>query len=366
MKNLLTLFFTLALVGISYSAFANIWTVSNNANRPAQYTTIQGAIDTAANGDTILITAGSYSGFTSIKQLVMIGEGIASPEVRITNYSYINRFTPSVSAAGSKFISIRFNWYVIIDGNYSGGTGGLETIDDLLFERCYFVSNSSSNRGEVRYNGSDGGYSNHTYRNCVFYGGQYRTFEFLDTEMTNILITNCVFNNAIVDGNNNNVNGGIILRNNIFLVRTPSCAFEAMNNVLIENNIFYRSEVCGLSNSTLNNNLTFLNNVPAFPIGTSGNVGSGNLVDIDPEFTTYATPPAVANWSLSHDYTPQNALVDTSGTNGTAIGLTGGSAPTKNVKKYPKIPVVTEVNIPVSSVPVGGTLQINLKANTRD
>lgn len=74
-----------------------------------------------------------------------------------------------------------------------------------------------------------------------------------------------------------------------------------------------------------------------------------------------------ANHSFSHDYGLQvGFLAIGTGTNGTQIGLTGGNSPVNNIQKNPKIPAVTELTIPVSSVPTGGTLQINLKAVTRD
>ena len=49
---------------INFSS-ASEWTVSNNPNIPAQYTSIQEAIDEAQNGDKILVHASPnfYAGF---------------------------------------------------------------------------------------------------------------------------------------------------------------------------------------------------------------------------------------------------------------------------------------------------------------
>ena len=74
-------FLALAAVLLSFTASATTWTVSNNPNKPAQYTSLQTAIDSAAIGDTLLISGSPNSYGSNIfltKQLHLIGEGIGS------------------------------------------------------------------------------------------------------------------------------------------------------------------------------------------------------------------------------------------------------------------------------------------------
>ncbi len=113
----------------------------------------------------------------------------------------------------------------------------------------------------------------------------------------------------------------------------------------------------------LGNNLTFANSSNALPYGS--NVGSGNIVGADPKFASFPVVGSGFSWSYDFVLLAGSPAIGT-GTNGTNIGLTGGNAPVvHNLFGNSKLPVVTSITVPVSSVPVGGTLQINLKANTR-
>lgn len=361
MRTILQFSLTCIAVCLFVTAEATVWTVSNDANRPAQFTGIQAAIDSVDPGDTILITGGSYFGTLNLlKPVVMIGEGIGTttPKTIIgsSTSSTINikRLNSSLSASGSKFFGIQFNGRTTIDGNFIGATAGQETIEDLLFERCFFTY-------DLHFTESSGGYSNNTFRNCAFAAGN-QDISISDVEAFGNLWTNCVFSNQFFTTANKNVNGGVIIRNSIFMNRTSN-SFSTAVGLLIENTIFYKSEPGGASSSTYNNCLSYLNNDNTLPPGT--NLGGGNIVNADPEFVNY--PPLGAAFSFAHNYDLQGTspAIGT-GTNGTNIGLTGGNAPVNNIPQEPKIPIVTEVNIPVSSVPVGGILQINIKANTRN
>lgn len=339
---------------------ATVWTVSNNADRPAQFTGIQAAIDAASPGDTLLITGGQYNGtLTMVKNLVIYGESIEASEFPIT-YIYgtlnINRFNSSLSASGSRFYGLQFST-VTISGNFSGAGAGQKTIDDIIFERCTFLSTINQFPEDQL--------SNITYRNCLFKNNTiYATY--YSANLSNMLMTNCVFDNVnFTDdsfGGATDVNGNIVVRNSMFLNRTFNC-FNALAEMVLENNIFYKAEPTGLVTSTFNNNLTYLCNSNTIPYGN--NIGSGNIVNQAPELTNYPALGAAHSWSW--DYTPQaGSPCLGNGTNGSDIGISGGNAPVANLPRYAKIPGVTLLDIPVSSVPVGGTLQINIEAESRD
>lgn len=67
---------TIAVLFVPCFTNAATWTVDNNTAHPADFRTIQAAIDAAAVGDTILVAGSpnSYGGFTSTKQLNIKGE----------------------------------------------------------------------------------------------------------------------------------------------------------------------------------------------------------------------------------------------------------------------------------------------------
>ena len=348
---------------LSISMSATSWTVSNNPDRPAQFTDIQSAVDAASPSDTILITGGTYSGaVTLVKPLVMYGEAIVGPEFPMTIISggvTLDRFNSSLSCSGSRFYGIQFN-SLSIAPNFSGAGAGQQTLDDLIFERCRF-------QGTTNIYPYDG-VSNITWRNC-FYFNSTLYFNYQGQTVPNIssfLITNCVFDNSLLDSFWNSteydMNGNVVVRNSLFLNRTSDCLAD-MIEAVIENCIFYKAEPTGLSLSTFNNNLTYLCNSNALPYGT--NLGSGNIENQDPLFANYPALGGAHSWDW--DYTPQaGSPALGTGTNGTDMGLGGGNAPVANLPKYAKIPGVTLLEIPVSSVPVGGTLQINIEAESRD
>lgn len=344
----------------SSAAFATVWTVSNNPDRPAQFTGIQAAIDAASPGDTLLITGGAYNeSVNQVKNLVVYGEAIEGNDFPVTfiqgSWS-IKRLNSSLSASGSRYYGVQFQG-VNIDPNFSGASVGQRVTSDLIFERCRFQSTIN--------NFPFDGLSDVTYRNCLFAGISIHNL-YNSTAVSNILYTNCVFDNCSFRGSPfsaaEDANGNVVVRNSLFLNRT-SDSFGGIAELVLENNIFFKSEPTGLVLSTFNNNLTYLCNANTIPYGN--NIGSGNIVSADPEFANYPALGAAHSWNW--DYTPQagSPCIGT-GTNGSDIGLAGGNAPVANLPRYAKIPGVTLLEIPVSSVPVGGTLQINVEAESRD
>ena len=241
------------------SAQATSWTVSNDGGRPAQFTNIQAAVDAASPGDTILITGGSYSGFTTVKNLVFYGETIEAgdfPVTQITGAVNFNRLNSSLSSSGSRVYGIRLNSSLNITGNFSGASAGQRVMSDFIFERCRFQN------GSTTYTWYDG-LSDVTIRNCYFSSHTlYVNAGLYASGLTNFLITNCVFDNSntrnYYGSTNTDYNGNMVMRNNLFINRT-SDNFEGLVNIVLENNIFYKSEPTGLQQSTFNNNLTYLN-----------------------------------------------------------------------------------------------------------
>lgn len=67
-------------IALASSLHAATWTVDNVTSRPADFRTIQAAIDVATVGDTLLISpsASTYSGFTLTKRLNIKGTGASS------------------------------------------------------------------------------------------------------------------------------------------------------------------------------------------------------------------------------------------------------------------------------------------------
>lgn len=347
-----SLFILALFIHISYGLFATVLTVSNNPNSPGQYTSLQAAIDAAGvNGDTIMVagSATNYGSVTINKRLVLVGAGYKNPSGSNTAVSGMtfSRANDYVTSSGSKIMGFYFASGSLV----LSSTGEM---NNILIERCLFDA------GIVGFYGS-GNYNNDTIRNCVFYGfGQYTAGIHLGSSAikNNVHIHNNVFSYAQIYQATNA--SSVFVRNNIFVNRT-SGVFSAMNNLVIENNIFYGAYPTGCTGCAFTKNIGYL--CPDMP-GT-GNIGSGNLNNTDPQFVNYPLLGGAFSWS--HDYHLQATSPGiNAGTDGSDIGIYGGMLPYE-LGANPRFPQMMTLTLPNgSSVPAGGTLNVHFTARKQN
>lgn len=133
-----------ALLAPFVSLHAATWTVDNNTAHPADFRTIQSAIDAAAVGDTILVAASQigYEGFTSTKRLNIKGDAPSQSGLRaritgglVTLTEIYDDVSPDHlrNAGGSFFEGLAFSVSVTVLGPCSGVT----------FKRCQSSSQQS-------------------------------------------------------------------------------------------------------------------------------------------------------------------------------------------------------------------------------
>jgi hypothetical protein len=335
------IYFLLAIAIATFTVNAQtVRTVNNGSVGAGQYTSVQAAVDASAAGDIIYIHGSqtSYGDVTLNKRITLIGAGHHVTGTQFDfptelNVIYLSQGNSTTLPTGSTIKGIKFS-------TINGSSGTLD-VNNITLERNYIAS----------------------YTNIIGNGWIFRdnfTGSCYVNNFKNIIISNNIITSYVVSSNKPSV----IITNNIFL---NNSYFSGVEYATITNNIFI--EPAALANfsgkqNTWNKNIMLYAdpaNYKIFP--PTNNTGVGNLNTVDPQFT--ATIPL--NISLE-DATKQDwTLLATSlgfkyGTDGTDIGIHGGSYPSPNTTGATNIPQITSMDLQNSVLPQNGTLNIEFKA----
>jgi hypothetical protein len=377
MKKTMKFYALLAISFSAFNAFATIVTVSNNVNSPSQYTDLQVAITAAANNDTIYIHRSdlSYGAITINKTLTLIGEGaLPNKQVLLSgsvaqisgmNLTYAV-FPATTSASGSKFYGLSFSGTISFSYNDPNGN----SISNLVFNRNRITA--------LNY------YSTHT--NIIFTQNIINSFTqatsgagLSNSVISNNIITNFSTPIEVTSPSSNNIISNNIIQSGFFV-----------KGAVVSNNIFFNIAAGGSFNistysCTFSNNLFYaFTPVVGTNIISGTNTGSGNLFNVDPQFTIAALCSDVYNYT----YTAPTAgpfadfhLLSSSpgvnyGTDGTNIGIYGGnytwidgSTTDSRFRYYPmtsQVPHMIQMDITNPTLPENGTLNVNFNAKTQD
>ncbi len=337
MKNFL---FSLVFAATALSAHAIIRTVNNGTVSAGQFTSVQLAVDASAVGDTIYVHGSqtSYGNVTLNKRIVLIGAG---HNVTGTQFNFrttlgsifLSQGNSTTLPTGSTIKGIYFNDI--------SGSGGSLSVNNITLERNY-IGNYSTILG-----------TGWILRNNFFY-------YFVINNFKNTIVSNNIILSYVATSNQPSV----IITNNIFL---NGATLSSVSYATITNNIFIEPAALSSFNGTQNtynkNIMIYADpaNYKVFP--PVNNTGVGNLNTVASQFTT--TIPL--NISLQ-DATAQTWILQASsigfiyGTDGTDVGIHGGSYPMPNFTGATNIPQVTSMDLQNSVIPQNGTLTIELKA----
>lgn len=329
-----------ALVHIHVATQATVHTVSNATNHPAQFTSVQTAVNTATAGDTILVTgsATSYGTVDITKAITLIGAGHnASPNTQFTIL------------------------------NLQAGSSNTKLIGVLITATCQFFANLTNITVErCRINGTFGpfntGYTMNglVVRNCVF---PITNTIAVGNSSTNIRYENNIFAGTNPTALNTNNATNVSISHNLFMHATGGTAFNNVSMAIISDNIFWgRTPVhATVNNCTFNNNITFETTNDAIPFGS--NVGSNNQTGVDPLFVN---APA-RTFNLGYNYNVQaSSPGHAAGSDGTDIGVFGGAFPFVDLTGRPRIPLVTTLTILNNSIGQGGSLNVEMSGTKVD
>ena len=368
------LFLTTALM-LTTCAWSAVRTVSNNASRPAQFSTFNAAQTASAAGDTIYIQGSpfTYTTFTITKRLVVVGAG----------YNPNNQFGQPTKTDGITFdndSALPDPSGSVITGLFINGgisLSGTDITNNIRIFRCTINGNVFLN------------FNSTFVDSWLIYNNILQTVIANTSTRTQAGPTNIIIANNIVRGSVGFItSSSTLIDHNLFLGTANGTQY--LFNVIISNNIFIRSSSTAMSQvvlCTYNNNLSNQstisplgeyspsNNFVATFLGTGGgsNSGSGNQIGVDPLFQNVTNNDTYVNtfdYRLKAASTAKNA-----GTDGTDLGIYGGSYPFPSggaigsgydTSPMPPIPQVTELNILNATVPVNGSLNVNVKATVNN
>ena len=354
MKTISTL---ICIFSVVSAANATTHTVSNNGF-PAQFINLTTAIAAASIGDTLNIAASglSYGSITLAKSLTLIGE-VAWPATGES--ASLDRLILNPGAEGAKIMGLN----IVSAGNFSVVE---VNCDNVLVERCRIRNVANLFGGvsiaPVNVIGSHQGFTlRHSYIALAVtnYTGTAPVINL--NNMNTVLITNNVIYGSSAANSvgylSNSNSPTVTIANNLFISESGSAHALAstVNNTIVTNNIFWGpgARVHGsVTGCVFNNNLTWENGGGAMP--PPNNSGIGNLVSTNPQFVN-APNRTLTN---TYNYTPQLAAAVTGGTDGTAIGIMGGSLPWPNNFGYPRLPRVTAITLVNGTIPQGGNLNV--------
>lgn len=326
-------------------AHSTIWTVSNDPSRIAQFSSISSAHNAANFGDTIYVygSPNNYPLVNISKSLVIIGPGY-NPNSSNTNTAKILGMNLNLGSSNTVIMGIYFG------GDITGSSTA--PVYNVVIKRCALAS--------VYIYNTD---SNWLIENCLVNFNIYPIMGYIKVPLT---IRNNIVAGAINGGMSNGITSNYSLRitNNLFVSPYIQSAFFNIRRASIMNNIFYGLSPNGNgtdSNVFYNNICWDINNgLQTLPYGT--NVGASNFV-LNPLFVG-AIDKNLMNFNNNFRLNA-NSPARYTGSDSTDIGPTGGVSPIYSssglLTGMPPIPSITQMSLPVSATPQGGSIQLFIR-----
>jgi parallel beta-helix repeat protein len=302
------------------------------------FTDIPAAVTAAVSGDTIYLPGGSFPGFDIDKTLTIIGVGHNPGSTAATGMTLIsgNIILQGGDCDGSVFTGLRINESIAENGGDN---------DHVQILRCVILSVTPNNG----FTGSE----NWIISECIVNSL---------SNFSNSLLSNNLIVRSLSSSSN------CTIENNVFLKYYNSVSIAYSLSCTVRNNIFYEFPNTFLSsNSLYYNNIWSFGNLPNGIFG-NGNIGEGNIndTDFDGLFENFSYSTYNGNIEILYPFDLHlvNAAYNTGGTDGTPIGIYGGTFPWKDgsVPFNPRILFKSIGN----STDQNGNLLINIQVEAQD
>ena len=360
-KNVIVLMMFMVLMVTNINA--GIITVSNNLNSPGMFTNLQTACDSAADGDTILVSGSliSYGTITLNHALTLLGTGY-SPIKDFPYVSTVDFFSINHDKCDIEGFYVNYSVYTPYGAvnNLKLSRNRIQKFQGYLTANNSFVNNNYLNISTVN--------------STVYIAGNNTTVE------NNIM--------QIVKGNTyTNSTGGtykptnyLFLNNTVIFNSTDLVSTNTFNfnlyNAVVNNNIFYYygnavwSAPVNYSGtySVYTNNVVYNDTISnPFGINTGNNSGMGNFYKTNPGFTNLIfdgsgnLDPIATNFLLLN-----SSVVKNGGSDGTEPGIYGGNMPFQRfpITGNPAIPQVSSMTINMNTAAPGDSINVNIKARS--
>ena len=317
---------TLMLLAFSFSSMAQNLITVQNGSKVQFYVSLDSAYVHSADGDTLYLPGGSYGSLTVDKRLHIIGVGHNPDSTKATARTIMSGLTLNNGAANGSVTGISFQGNIFFNSGFNGYT----------ISRCFIYGNIT-NVAPVKTDANISITENIIEGELVLY------------RFSNSLISNNIFLSLVSISNNS------IFKNNLLLYFN-GYYINQFNNSTIENNIGYIG-VQSYSGCILNNNINFGVN------GSSGsNQGSGNFLGVgvlDSIFVNYDVNTMQGENIYKADFhLAPNSPYKNAGTDGTDIGIYGGTFPWK-AGSIPYNPHIQKNSVS-GTTDANGNLKVNI------
>lgn len=323
-KGLFLTLLSVVLFSLRVSAQSSLLATLNHEGTISTYygaSALQQAYNAATHGDVITLSSGSFLGTDIKKAITLRGAGMQVDTVSHTEPTVItNNFTIDISDTLSHRLTI--------EGIYSNQTIKVNTLKNAMFLKCRFYEfaySSSSSSKMVDLN----------FIHC-------RIASYFRLANGSAAFTNCVINNIYQS------NSSPVSLTNCYTKASPNQSNSEFKNCIIVYNSSY-----GTSSSTYYNNLY---------IHTSNySLDSPNNTNVEIQNTDQRIQFLIGDYSDDKDYVLTDAVrALIKGTDGTEVGIHGGSLP---YDPTPTNPQITKFNVAAKST-ADGKLSVDIEVNS--
>lgn len=340
-----SLFLVLASLWLFLQANATVLTVSNHVLTAGQYTTLAAAYAAANVGDTLYLHGSptNYGSLTINKRITLIGAGYND-----SSTFRLSTMVSAISIDSSTTLALPISGVTII-GMECASVQTVGGLNNVTISRCRTLY-------DILIKGN-GWIVENSLTNAIY---------FMPGSVSSCILRNNMINFRIGAYSAAVTAPGLLIDHNI-IYSASGIPISNISYAVVSNNIFFGVDpsTSTVANCSFNNNMAIGSTAFTFPSGS--NISSGNVSTL---FTTYQFLHTLTTATLSFVQIVSNnwhlrstSLGHNNATDGTDMGIYGGSNPMSNMNGTPGImPQMTLMTILNSSVPAGTPVNVRFKS----